>query len=229
MKNGHINKTALIVKLVCILAVMLTLSLLGYTLIKNLLLDSENLREYLEEHKALGVIVVFFISALQVVIALIPGEIVEIAAGYILGAWQGSLVCLAGATLGSVAVIMIVRRIGKSFVISSFSRERIDSLRFLSDKTERNLFTVLLFFIPGTPKDLLTYVIGLTDMSVLHYVLFTSLARYPSIISSCMGGDALGSLEIVKAVWILSVTAAVSIIGMLVYRSIVSAKNKREK
>ena len=79
------------------------------------------------------------------------------------------------------------------------------------------MLTALLFLIPGTPKDLFTYVVGLTDMSVTFYVLVTAVARFPSIIMSTYGGNALGDDKLLKAAIIFIVTGVISLCGYLLY------------
>lgn len=46
---------------------------------------------------------------LQVVVAVIPGEALEIGAGYAFGAWEGLLLCLIGAAIGSAIIFFFVK------------------------------------------------------------------------------------------------------------------------
>ena len=78
----------------------------------------------------------------------------------------------------------------------------------------------MLFLIPGTPKDMLTYAIGLTDMSIPLYVLLTTAARFPSVISSTLGGDAVGDRQYISAVIVFAVTVVVSLVGVIIYNRI---------
>ena len=87
----------------------------------------------------------------------------------------------------------------------------------------------LLFFIPGTPKDVLTYMVGLTPMKLRVWLLITTVARIPSVVTSTIGGDALGTQEYVFAVIVFVATAAVSGLGVLLYRAIRSRHQRREQ
>ena len=58
----------------------------------------------------------------------------------------------------------------------------------------------MLFLIPGTPKDFLTYFVGLTDMPVILWFLITFIGRFPSILLSSMSGGALESRNYAAAV-----------------------------
>ena len=75
----------------------------------------------------------------------------------------------------------------------------------------------MLFLIPGTPKDLFTYIVGLTDMSIPLYLLLTTVSRFPSIIMSTASGDAMGEKEWVNAVWLFVITGIISGTGYLIY------------
>ncbi len=61
------------------------------------------------------------------------------------GAWGGALLCLAGTTLGSVLVLLLVRRFGGRFVYAFYPKEKIDALPILRNPKKRNLLTLVLF------------------------------------------------------------------------------------
>ncbi len=88
------------------------------------------------------------------------------------------------------------------------------------NKGEKRLhaLTFLVFLIPGSPKDILTYAIGLTKMRFADCLLITGVARIPSIVTSTMGGAALGTRQYVLAGVVLAVTLLLSGAGLLVYR-----------
>lgn len=188
----------------------------------------DDLEAFAREHLFVGGIVFSLICAVQVVVAFIPGEIVEVAAGVLFGPWVGTALCLVAETLGSVVVILLVRRFGRRLVESLYPREKIDALPILNDPKKRNAFIFLLFAIPGTPKDFLTYIIGLTRISVPTYVILTFFARIPSVITSIIAGDWIGEGHFTQAIVFLGITAAVSGIGYLVY-NFIRRKNGRSK
>ena len=143
------------------------------------------------------------------------------------GSWLGALLCLVGTMIGSVLVILLVRKLGRRFVESLYLREKIDALPILRERKKRNVLTAILFLIPGTPKDLFTYVIGLTDMSITLYVLITAISRFPSIIMSTFGGNALGDDKLIKAIIIFIVTGVISLCGYFLYLYIQKRHGKK--
>lgn len=202
-------------------------AVLGFLWIKARFGDTNLLREWAGEHPVLGAIMMISVTAVQVVIALIPGELVEVAAGYIFGAWLGALLCLVGMAIGSVVAILLARRFGRRLVASLYSEDKLDSLPILNDTKKRNVATAILFLIPGTPKDLITYLIGLTKMSIPHYLALTLLCRFPSVIMSTLSGDALGDDRLVKALWLFIITGTLSAIGYFIYLAIQKRHGKR--
>ncbi len=165
---------------------------------------------------------------LQLVIAVIPGEPLEMGAGYAFGAVEGTLLCLLGCVAGSAIVFLLVRRYGVRLLEVFFSRERIRSVRFLRDERRLKLITFIVFFIPGTPKDLLSYFIGLTDMKLGTWLLITLVARIPSIVTSTVTGDALGLQKYQFALIAFGATLALSLGGILIYRRISARRHDKQ-
>ncbi len=178
------------------------------------------LRDAIGEHSMLGALSLILISAVQVIVALVPGEFIEIAAGYMFGGIWGAVLCLVGIVLGSCITILLVRRFGRQFVYVFYPQEKLDALPILKNSAKRNILTFIIFIIPGTPKDLFTYAIGLTDMSIPLYIALTTLARFPSVITSTMTGNAAGKKDYLSAFIFLVVTGVISGIGLLLYRRI---------
>lgn len=178
------------------------------------------------EHRYLGKVAYVCMSLIQVVIALIPGEPVEIAGGYVFGALEGTILYLIGATIGSVLIFAFVRKYGYRLVELFFSKEKIQSLRFLRHTKKRNALLVFIFILPGTPKDLLCYFAGLTDIQFKWWLLVCSLGRLPALISSVVGGDALETRNYLGAAIVFAVTFLISGAGLLIYQYICRRNEK---
>ena len=148
------SRAALILSVISVVFVILTV--VG-TLLLQTYFDPEAIRDFVKENVVLGILLMLSVCVAQVVIALVPGEVVEIAAGYAFGPIGGLILCLVGTTLGSVIVLLLVRKFGRKFVYVFYPKEKLDALALFKNSTKRNVLTFFLFFIPGTPKDLLTY------------------------------------------------------------------------
>lgn len=82
----------------------------------------------------------------------------------------------------------------------------------------------LIFFIPGTPKDALTYFIPLTDMKLSTFLFITTIARIPSIITSTIGGHAIGVENYIFSILVFVITGIISLVGLYVYKKISQKK-----
>lgn len=184
----------------------------------GLVSDPAAFRGWVEQLGWLGKLGYAGMMALQILVAFIPGEPLEIAAGYAFGFWEGTLWCMAGAVAGSVLVFGFVRKLGVGAVETFFPREKIDGLWFFRDPKGLTRIAFVLFLIPGTPKDLMTYCAGLTRMRLRDWLLVCSVARIPSVVTSTLGGDALGESDLTLALTVLAATALLSVAGALVFR-----------
>ena len=188
--------------------------------------EPERFRQWVNDNGLWSRFAYIGMMLLQIVIAVLPGEPFEIAAGYAFGAVEGTLLCVAASTLGSLMVFLLVRRFGVPLVEIFFPEDKLRSIRFLKTTPKRDFIFFIIFMIPGTPKDLLCYFAGLTDIKFTVWLLICSLGRLPAIVTSTVGGDALGTSNYWFAAIVFAVTLAISIVGLLVYKHICSSHEK---
>lgn len=182
--------------------------------------DPAAARSWIEGLGIWGPLAYLALIVLQIVVAVIPGEPFEILGGYAFGTLWGTVLYLIASAAGGMLVFLFVRRWGLRFARIFFSEEKLASLRFLHRSARRDLLFLLLFLIPGTPKDILCYVAGLTDMKWQRWLLICSVGRLPSVITSTVGGDAIGGRDYRFALIVFAVTAVISLIGLVAYRVI---------
>lgn len=188
--------------------------------------SQEGLRDYIQSFGSAGWIVFLVLQILQVFIALIPGELLESVAGFAFGPLGGTLLCYAGIAVASMLVFLLTRKYGVKLVEVFTSREKINQLRFLNTDKKRDLLIFLAFFIPGTPKDLLTYFVGLTEIKLSAFLALSLIARIPSVVTSTFGGHFLGEGKYVLAIVIYAITGVISLLGMFCYNAWLKAKEK---
>ena len=212
------------------LVVVAALAILATVFIGNWLssFSDEGFRAYIQSFGAAGWLVLLVLQFLQVFIALIPGEILETGAGYAFGPLWGTLICYGGVALASTVVFLLTRRFGVKLVEVFVSREKINDLGFLRSEKKRNMLIFVLFLIPGTPKDLLTYFVGLTDIKLGTFLFLSLIARLPSVLSSTVGGHLLGEGNYAGALWLYAITAAVSLAGLLIYNAVLKRRQEKE-
>lgn len=180
--------------------------------------DREGFRNWLTGFGKGSVIVFICLRVVQTVTKLIPGEALEIAAGCMFGAWEGLLWCLVGSVIGSFIIIFLGRRYGTKLVGLFVSPKKMQSAAFLKNKKRLNFTFFLLYFIPGTPKDIFTWLVSLTDENAFWFVFITTIARIPSVITSTWCGQALVNENYLLSAGIFGATVLCGIIGGLIYK-----------
>lgn len=221
MKKQGLNKKVL--GLLAVLVFILFSAAVGWFIGRpmiKLVGEPEQFRDWVDGHGIWGRLIFIGMMVLQVICALIPGEPFEIGAGYAFGAIEGTALCLIGITLGCLVVFLFVRRYGVRLVEVFFSREKIDSVRFLQNTRRLELLIFIVNAIPGTPKDLLSYFVALTKIKLSNWLLIVVVSRIPSVVTSTVGGSALGMENYIFAIVTFAVTLVVSGIGVLIYNRI---------
>lgn len=153
-----------------------------------LVANSAFVKEIVEHNTALAAVVFALVNALQVVAGLIPGEPLELLGGYLFGTWGGLAVVSAGIALGEVAVFLAVKRHGMQLVSLLVNKDKLDELAFFNDPRRLNVVAFLMMLIPGTPKNIVVYVVGLTPMNLGTWMLISVPARAFSILCSTIVG-----------------------------------------
>ena len=102
----------------------------------------------------------------------------------------------------------------------SSSPEKLEKLHFLKHSPKRDYLFWLIFTVPGTPKDLLCYFAGLTDIRWGVWLLLCSVGRLPSVLTSTVGGSALGGRSYLFAALVFGGTLFLSLVGLLIYRCV---------
>ncbi|MCM1550306.1 MAG: TVP38/TMEM64 family protein [Clostridium sp.] len=188
--------------------------------------DNERLRSWVDDNWLWSRLAYTGIVILQIVVAIIPGEPFEIGAGYAFGAVEGTIICILGSAIGGTLVFLLVKKFGIKLVEVFISVDKINSLKFLKDSRKRDILMFLLFFIPGTPKDVLCYFAGLTNMELKTWLLITTIAKFPSIVTSTIGGNAIGMENYQFAIIVFVVTFLISGAGMLFYNYFIKRKER---
>ena len=171
----------------------------------------EQFRRWIQGLGWKGVCALLGLQALQVVVAVIPGEPVELLAGAAYGALGGLALCLAGSGAASGLIFALVRRFGAPLAQRLISPRSSGRFAFLQNTQKTSLAVFILFLIPGTPKDTLTYLVPLSGMSLSRFLFISSLARVPSVLSSTLMGNAA-----IRGRWklLLLVFAAAALTGL---------------
>jgi uncharacterized membrane protein YdjX (TVP38/TMEM64 family) len=188
-KSGP-GRTLALVAFPLLLAVLVVPTVVFRHEIWRLFVSAERLRQWVSARGAAAPLVFMALQALQVVIFVIPGEVPQIAGGYLFGVWAGTLLSLAGIIAGSALSFFLARQLGVPFVHAIFAEERVQKAEKLLASPRSKAVFFLLFIIPGIPKDVLCYVAGLSPMGFPFFLVASLAGRLPGIIGSSIIGNA---------------------------------------
>ena len=172
-----------------------------------------------------GFLALFGLQLAQIFLIIIPGEPLEILAGMCYGSVGGTIFIMVSACIISTIIFLLVRKYGKKFVYEFCDKEKIDKIensKLFQNPQKIEFILLILFLIPGTPKDLLVYISGLLPIKPLKFILISTFARFPSVISSTLVGA-----NIVGGNWKIGVILYVAIV--LAAGAIVLIINKFDK
>lgn len=170
-----------------------------------------------------GFLILLAIQFLQVVVAFIPGEVVQVAAGMIYGPWVGVLIVLVGCVVSSAFVFLLVHKLGAPFVQAMVSEKHMAKFRTFENSGKLNIIVFVLFLIPGMPKDVFTYLVPLTHMPLRTFLLLSNIARIPGILVSTYAASGLVEGDIVQSLIIFLVAGAIAVVCILFYDKIMKA------
>ena len=192
-------------------------------------LFTDGLQAWVDERGVFAPVIMVFLVVVQIVVAVIPGEPLELGAGYAFGFCEGTALCLAGSLIGTIVVVALARTAGMRVCELFFSREKIASLSWLQSSSRFELLLFVCFLIPGTPKDIMTYIAGLTPCSAGRIAAITTVGRIPSIISSTLASAFAAQGDWTATAVVAAATLALVGIGVAVYAVISKREKQREE
>ncbi len=207
-----------ILSLLAFPAVFLAILALGVVFRREiwaLFTSSERLRSWIAAAGLKAPLLFVGVQALQVVVFFIPGEIPQIVGGYLFGFWQGTLLSLAGITLGACFNFLMARLLGVPFVRALFPGKDVERVRRLVESGRARLTFFLLFLIPGIPKDILCYAAGLSSLPLGLFLLYSSLGRLPGVVGSALMGEAAAAQRWLLAGALMLLAVILFVVGFL--------------
>lgn len=209
-----------------ILAVMIAVSVCVAVPMIRLAEDPKAFKAWVEGFGAGGRMIFVGLLVLQVIVAFVPGGPFELAAGYAYGVVEGSVLCMIAFLLGSTVIFLLVRKFGMKLVEQFVSKKEIKQLEFLKNPRKTRALAFILMVIPGSPKDALNYIAGLTNLKLSEWLVIVFIGRIPALVSTVISGAAAGEKNFMLSVVVMALTGVVSGIGVLYYRHI--CKQERE-
>jgi len=177
-------------------------------------MDKGRLQGFLNSLGPLSFIGFIILQALQVVAAPIPGEVTGVIGGYLYGIFLGLILSTIGLTLGSWLAFYLSKTFGRPFVHKFVSKKTLDKYDYLLH--HKGAFLVfLLFLIPGFPKDLLCYVLGLGPLSTKEFLLISTVGRFFGTVLLTFGGAFLRHQQYYRFSLLLGLAIIVVFLSMV--------------
>lgn len=176
-------------------------------------------KEKIDNLGILGFIILFLLELAQIFLVVIPGEPLEILAGMCYGDIGGTIFITLSVFITTTTLYFLVKKYGRKFIYESFKKEKIDKIensKILKDPKKVETIMTILFLIPGTPKDLLVYIGGLLPIKPLKFILISTFARFPSVISSTIAGVNIVNGNIRMTIVVYAVTFIITAIVLAV-------------
>lgn len=224
-----------VVKIIALIIGILLLVILTIYLfpIVGKLLDEEGREVFKEEIQSTGfkgILILLGLQGIQIILPILPGEPIEILAGMCYGTIGGLVFLIISVFIITTLIFFTVRKLGRSFVYGVCSEEKIKKLensKLFKNSKKIEYIMLILFLLPGTPKDLLIYIAGLLPIHPLRFILISTIARIPSMISSTIAGSSIveGNWKIGIIVYILIFI----IVGIIIYIAEKKDKTKLTK
>ena len=193
MKNSKMKilKTFIFI---LILLMMLIITIKVFPIFKNIATEEgrNTFKVNIENSGYQGVLMILGLMFTQMFFPILPGEPVELLAGMCFGTWGGLLVIYVGVFVTTLIIYFLVRKFGRDFIVTFISEEKLSKIQNSKTWSDRNKIRILLFlsfFIPGLPKDIFVYIGGLLPIKPIEFLLISTFARFPSIISSTIVGS----------------------------------------
>lgn len=168
-----------------------------------------------------GVLLLLLMQFLQIVVAFVPGEITQVAAGMLYGPWWGALIILLGCVASSAFVYMVVHKLGAPFVRAMVPEKWLAKFDKLEQTGKLNVIVFVLFLIPGLPKDTFTYLVPLTSMPMKEFLLLTTLGRVPGVVVSTYAANGFMEGRVLESVALFAILAAIALVGVVFNERIV--------
>ncbi len=213
--------------LVLLLAGVTWLGLRYAAPITRLVGNTERFSRYILSFGTWGVLVFMAMQVLQVVVAPIPGEFTQFAGGYLYGTVYGTAYSVAGILVGAAIVFAAGRLFGFPLLKAVVPAAKLRKFEFLINNPKAEILMLALFLIPGSPKDFLTYIAGVTPVRPLRFLLPSMVARLPGILLSSYIGAHVEENRLTEVIVASAIAIGLFVIGVLFQDRITRSLKRR--
>jgi uncharacterized membrane protein YdjX (TVP38/TMEM64 family) len=228
----QVRKSEIIRSIIALFIFVLLFSIIWWNygeLIWKIMTNKEALIDFIEREREKKAIIFILLQALQIVFFVLPGEITQIAGGYLFGTTYGSLYSFIGSVLGTTIAFFIAKISGEPLIKIFISEEKYTKLKDTLNHNQGLFSLFMLFLIPGLPKDLLSYIAGISPINPIIFITISTIARIPGIILSSYSGDMLAKENYIIVGIVIIISSLLLIISYKHKDKFVFSKKDDEK
>lgn len=207
-----------ILKLLLLLFILVGLPLYIYFFQHDIIEQFSSLEQveaFFDEYKTKSIFIYLIFQVIQIIICVIPGQALQFAAGYMYGFWMGYLWSLVGAFIGTVITYYLAKILGHDAMHMIFGEERIQALLVKFNSKKAMVLVFLFYLIPGLPKDLCSYVAGLSEMKLKPFLIISLTGRTPAMMGSLLIGRLVNTGGYTWAIIIAAIAIILFLLGVL--------------
>jgi uncharacterized membrane protein YdjX (TVP38/TMEM64 family) len=170
--------------------------------------DKYFLRDTVASWGWMAPIVFILIQALQVIVSPIPGEVTGPVGGALFGTTWGVIYSTIGLTIGTTICFAVGRKWGEPLVRPWLSEHHWDRLNFILE-AEGAILCFILYLIPGFPKDIISYLFGISPMPFWVFAVVSTVARVPGTWIGSYFGAHVGEQQYLYAIAFFALVVAI--------------------
>ncbi len=194
-RNISISKKIIaFIKLFLLFAILIVVPLVLYFLYSDTLFNKGYLSSKsngFDEFKGFAFIPLICLQVLQIVICIIPGQPIQFASSYLYGIVGGFLISLTGSIIGTFITYYLAKFLGSDALYIIFGEEKVKSHVRKLNSRRAYMIIFLVYLIPGIPKDVTSYIAGISNVKLKPFLLLSTIGRSPGVIESLLFGSFL--------------------------------------
>ena len=175
----------------------------------------ESINAMLAKYHIASIFIYIGLQIVQVILAFLPGQVVQFAAGYAYGVLFGFLLTIIGVTIGTFCSFSIGKLFGKDIVYLIFGDDRLKKFVKLLNSKKAFVAIFFIYLFPGLPKDVFTYAAGVSEIKRLPFLCVSVIARSPAMLMSILVGDMYRNGSYVGIIIVSVIVVAIAILGII--------------
>ncbi len=223
------NRIFAIAKFILLIAIVTGIPLYIYLFQRDLISSFRSLddvAEFLRQYKQFSVPVYLIAEVLQILISVLPGQLFQMAAGYLFGFVPGVILTLIGAVIGTVITFCLARVLGSDAVHMMLGEERSRQYTELLSSKKAYLITFIIYLIPGLPKDAVCYIAGVSDIRLIPFLTVSVTGRMPAMAGSVAFGALYMKQNYTGMIILAAAVGVICMISLIKRKELISFTDK---